>query len=50
VTYHLGLFQAPDEPAVLKHDEIGMNRHRASGYRSSMILSENRCTLFRIML
>jgi hypothetical protein len=34
----------------LKRDEIGMNRHRALGYCLSMIISENRCTLFRIML
>jgi hypothetical protein len=27
-----------------------MNRHRALGYCLSMIFSENRCTLFRIML
>jgi hypothetical protein len=36
--------------AGLKRDEIGMNRHRALGYFLSMIFSENRCTLFRIML
>jgi hypothetical protein len=34
----------------LKRDEIGMNRYRASGYRLSTIFSENRFTLFRIML
>jgi hypothetical protein len=34
----------------LKRDEIGMNRHRALGYCLSMIFSENRFTLFRIML
>jgi hypothetical protein len=34
----------------LKRDEIGMNRHRASGCCLSMILSENRFALFRIML
>ncbi|MEH2513436.1 hypothetical protein V1291_004790 [Nitrobacteraceae bacterium AZCC 1564] len=27
-----------------------MNHHRALGYCLSMIFSENRCTLFRIML
>jgi hypothetical protein len=37
-------------PSGLKRDEIGMNRHRALGYCLSMIFSENRCTLFRIML
>jgi hypothetical protein len=35
---------------ALKRDEIGMNRHRALGYCLSMIFSEHRCTLFRIML
>jgi acyl dehydratase len=34
----------------LKRDEIGMNRHRALGYCLSMIFSENRFALFRIML
>ncbi|MCP3394176.1 hypothetical protein NLM27_36080 [Bradyrhizobium sp. CCGB12] len=34
----------------LKRDEIRMNRHRALGYCLSMIFSENRLTLFRIML
>ncbi|WP_156944442.1 hypothetical protein [Bradyrhizobium sp. Ec3.3] len=34
----------------LKRDEIGLNRHRALGYCLSMIFSENRFTLFRIML
>jgi hypothetical protein len=34
----------------LKRDEIKMNRHRALGYCLSMIFSENRYTLFRIML
>jgi hypothetical protein len=38
------------EVRPLKRDEIGMNRHRASGCCLSMILSENRCALFRIML
>ncbi|MVT72141.1 hypothetical protein GPL20_03285 [Bradyrhizobium cajani] len=35
---------------ALKRDEIGMNRHRASGCCLSMIFSEDRCALFRIML
>jgi lipoprotein-releasing system ATP-binding protein len=34
----------------LKRDEIGMDRHRALAICLSMIFSENRCTLFRIML
>jgi hypothetical protein len=34
----------------LKRDKIGMNRHRALGYCLSMIFSENRFALFRIML
>jgi len=33
-----------------KRDAIRMNRHRALGYCLSMILSENRYALFRIML
>jgi hypothetical protein len=37
-------------PDVLKRDEIGLNRHRALALCSSMIFSENRFTLFRIML
>jgi hypothetical protein len=36
-------------PGALKRDEIGMNRHRALAYCLSMIFSENRFTLFRIM-
>jgi hypothetical protein len=41
----------PYEPAKLvKRDEIGMNRHRSLGCCVSMIFSENRFTLFRIML
>jgi len=36
--------------AVLKRDEMWMNRHRALGLCLSMIFSENRFTLFRIML
>ncbi|WFU42478.1 hypothetical protein QA640_08435 [Bradyrhizobium sp. CB82] len=35
---------------ILERDELGMNRHRASGYCSSMIFPEIRFTLFRIML
>ncbi|MBR0858980.1 hypothetical protein [Bradyrhizobium liaoningense] len=35
---------------ALKRDEIGMNHHRALGYCSRMIFSENRFALFRIML
>ena len=35
---------------ALKRDEIGLNRHRALALCLSMIFSENRCTLFRIML
>jgi hypothetical protein len=34
----------------LKRDEIRINRHRVLGYCLSMIFSENRCALFRIML
>ncbi len=34
----------------LKRDEIRLKRHRASGLCSSMIFSENRYTLFRIMV
>src|SRR4029079_16148525 len=36
--------------APLKRDEIGLNRHRALALCLSMIFSENRFTLFRIML
>jgi hypothetical protein len=47
----IGLSQASPAPgAALKRDEIGMNRHRALGCCLSMIFSENRCALFRIML
>jgi hypothetical protein len=35
---------------ALKRDEIGMNHHRAFGYCVSLIFSENRYTLSRIML
>jgi len=34
----------------LKRDEIGLNRRRALGFLIEHDLSENRCTLFRIML
>jgi hypothetical protein len=36
--------------ASLKRDEIKLNRHRALASCLSMIFSENRFTLFRIML
>jgi hypothetical protein len=36
--------------ASLNRDEIGINRHRALGYCLSMLFSENRLALFRIML
>ncbi|TGN85515.1 hypothetical protein EOW77_0019380 [Bradyrhizobium yuanmingense] len=39
-----------DCPSRLKRDAIRVNRHRALGYCLSMIFSENRYTLFRIML
>jgi hypothetical protein len=35
---------------ALKRDEIGLNRHRTLALCLSMIFSENRYTLFRIML
>ncbi|PSO23951.1 hypothetical protein C7G43_20820 [Bradyrhizobium sp. MOS004] len=35
---------------ALKRDEIGSNRHRALALCLSMIFSENRFALFRIML
>jgi len=35
---------------ALKRDEIVLNRHRALAFYLSMIFSENRFTLFRIML
>ncbi|MGF6306519.1 hypothetical protein ABIB82_000061 [Bradyrhizobium sp. i1.8.4] len=35
---------------ALKGDAIGLNRHRALAPCLSMIFSENRFTLFRIML
>ncbi|MGF6310523.1 hypothetical protein ABIB82_004724 [Bradyrhizobium sp. i1.8.4] len=34
----------------LKRDEIGLNRHRALALCLSMIFSENRFALLRIML
>jgi hypothetical protein len=38
------------EQQALKRDEIKLNRHRALASCLSMIFSENRFTLFRIML
>src|SRR5579863_3535983 len=38
------------DASQLKRDEIGLNRHRALDLRLNMIFSENRYTLFRIML
>jgi len=35
--------------AGLRRDEIGTNRHRASGRCLGLIFPENRFTLFRIM-
>jgi len=35
---------------ALKRDEFGMNRHRALAYCLSMIVPENRYTLFRNIL
>jgi len=35
---------------LLERDEFRMNRHRALAYCLSMIFSENRYPLFRIML
>src|SRR2546429_9505374 len=43
-------YPASSRIASLKRDEIGMDHHRALGCCLSMIFSENRCTLFRIML
>jgi hypothetical protein len=37
-------------PKFLKRDELKMNRHRALALCLGMIFSENRFTLFRIML
>ncbi|WP_027575374.1 hypothetical protein [Bradyrhizobium sp. WSM1743] len=36
--------------ATLKRDGLRKKRYRALGYCLSMIFSENRCALFRIML
>jgi hypothetical protein len=36
--------------AVLERDDLSSNRHRALSFCLSMIFSENRCPLFRIML
>jgi len=49
-TSHADSVPATRGKNVLKRDEIGMNRHRAVGCGVSMIFSENRCALFRIML
>jgi hypothetical protein len=38
-----------DPDRALKRDEFRMNRHRALALRLSMIFTENRYTLFRIM-
>jgi hypothetical protein len=35
---------------ALKRDDFSLNRHPALASRLSMIFSENRCTLFGIML
>jgi hypothetical protein len=35
---------------ALKRDDFSSNRHPALSFCLSMIFSENRCTLFRIML
>ncbi|MGY4311503.1 hypothetical protein ACVWW1_000806 [Bradyrhizobium sp. JR3.5] len=40
----------PGSRPPLKHDEIGLNSHRALAHCLSMIFSENRFALFRIML
>jgi hypothetical protein len=37
-------------PSVLKRDDLRMNHHRALAICLRMFFSENRCTLFRIML
>jgi ABC-type uncharacterized transport system substrate-binding protein len=37
-------------PKQLERDDFSLNRHPALASCSSMIFSENRCTLFRIML
>jgi hypothetical protein len=42
--------EANVKSAALKRDEIRLNRHRALALCLSMIFSENRYTLFRIML
>jgi hypothetical protein len=42
--------QSLPRSTTLKRDEIGLNRHRALAPCLSMIFSENRFTLFRIML
>jgi hypothetical protein len=42
--------EANEKSTALKRDEIRLNRHRALALCLSMIFSENRYTLFRIML
>jgi hypothetical protein len=42
--------KAPLRFSRLKHDGFWMNHHRALAYCLRMIFSENRDTLFRIML
>jgi hypothetical protein len=36
--------------AILEREGIWLSSHRAPGFLWSMVFSENRCTLFRIML
>jgi hypothetical protein len=46
-------FQAGMQPvfgASLERDDFSLNRHPALAFCLSMIFSENRCTLFGIML
>jgi len=45
-----GLLSLAPRDRLLKRDEIWMNRHRALASCLSMIFSENRYALFRIML
>src|SRR5437016_1754915 len=47
---HLVLLFLTFRPTRLARDEFRMNRHRALAYCLSMIFSENRSPLFRIML
>jgi len=48
--YLAGLRLQQERSCHLKRDEIGLDRHRALALWLSMIFSENRYTLFRIML